>query len=275
MSQERGQFRERALDLLIARSTCGLSHAEAEELRELTLIDAIVDPGEDAEIERAIDATRRAVMGGAAGFGTMPTDVRERVIRAIPVMAERAGAEPARNGSAIPISRGNETRAKTNWWPTMAAAAILLLSGVLVVTAWKPTGGGEKLSASAVVARLETAADRVAIGFKPGEGALAGATGEVVWSDTLQRGYMRIIGAKSNDPKAMQYQLWIVDPSRDKNPVDGGVFDIGAASSAGGAIIVPFESRLAVNGPKVFAITAEKPGGVVVSAGPLIMVAAR
>lgn len=272
MSQDGVGKRERAMDLLIARSTCGISHAEAEELRELTLIDALVEPGEDTDVERAIEATRRAVMGGG---GAMPTEVRERVIRAIPVMAERAMTEPARNGSAIPISRGADTRTKTNWWPTMAAAAILLLSGVLVVTAWKPSGGGEKLSASALVARLETAADRVAIGFKPGEGALAGATGEVVWSDALQRGYMRIIGAKSNDPKAMQYQLWIVDPSRDKNPVDGGVFDIGAANNADGTIIVPFESRLAVNGPKVFAITAEKPGGVVVSAGPLIMVASR
>lgn len=275
MNQDLVQRRERAMDLLIARSTCGISHAEAEELREITLIDALVEPGEGAELERAIEATRRAVFGGAVGVGAMPSEVRERVIRAIPVMAERAIAEPVRNGAAIPISRGAEARPRANWWPTLAAAAILVLSGVLVVTAWKPTSSGEMLSASAVVARLGSASDRVSIGFKPGEGSLAGATGEVVWSDALQRGYMRIVGAKPNDPKAMQYQLWIVDPGRDKNPVDGGVFDVGTAKNVQGEVIVPFESRLAVSGPKVFAITAEKPGGVVVSAGPLIMVAAR
>jgi hypothetical protein len=49
------------------------------------------------------------------------------------------------------------------------------------------------------------------------------------------------------------------------------VFDV--ASS--GEVIVPFESRLSVRGPAAFAITAEKPGGVVVSGGPLLMVAAK
>ena len=98
----------------------------------------------------------------------------------------------------------------------------------------------------------------------------SGASGEVVWSDSLQQGYMRLTGVPANDAAKRQYQLWIVDPKRSKEPVDGGVFDVAAA----GEVVIPFESRLAVAKPAAFAITAEQPGGVVVSAGPLLLVAA-
>ncbi len=270
MSQERVQVRERALDLVIARATIGLSPAEAEELLELREQQDVIDSGEPADLERAIDATRRAVMGGSGG---LPIELRERVIRAIPIQSERMG----RGGMSdtIPIERARNVQTRTNWWPAVAAAAIVLIGSVVVWSTLPQGRAGGVVGGAGLVARVDSSADRVTVAFKPGEGALAGATGEVVWSDTLQRGYMRIKGAKPNDAAAMQYQLWIVDPARDKNPVDGGVFDIAASASADGAVVVPFESRLAVNGPKVFAITAEKPGGVVVSAGPLIMVAAR
>lgn len=262
--------RDRAFDLLIARSTCGLSHAEAEELRELMLIDKAVDTSDDIELQRAIEATRHAVQGSAEA---MPTAVREKVLQSFSLQrSDRGGAEIGRtsaHGAPIPIAHGNTARSPNRWWPMAAAAAILMAALVFVTMSWRPTGS------AALIAGVQSAADHVTIAFKPGEGSLQGATGEVVWSDVLQRGYMRIKGAKANDPAVMQYQLWIVDPSRDKNPVDGGVFDIGSASSVGGDVLVPFESRLGVRGPKVFAITAEKPGGVVVSAGPLIMVAAR
>ena len=61
---------------------------------------------------------------------------------------------------------------------------------------------------------------------------LAGAaTGDVVWSNAKQEGYMRFSGLPKNDPTKQQYQLWIFDKDRsDKTPVDGGVFEIGRAS---------------------------------------------
>jgi len=55
--------------------------------------------------------------------------------------------------------------------------------------------------------------------------------------------------------------LWIIDPSRDEKPIDGGVFDITSDIES----IVPINAKLAVGQPTVFAITVEKPGGVVVS----------
>ena len=85
--------------------------------------------------------------------------------------------------------------------------------------------------------------------------------GEVAWSTASQQGFMTIRGLSVNDATKQQYQLWIVDPSRDDKPVDGGVFDITSA----GESIIPICAKLRVDKPTVFAITVEKPGGVVVS----------
>ncbi|MEM1446197.1 MAG: anti-sigma factor [Planctomycetota bacterium] len=98
-----------------------------------------------------------------------------------------------------------------------------------------------------------------------------GVTGELTWDQDSQRGEMRFVGLPPNDPKAGQYQLWIVDPTRDDVPVDGGVFDI--SPDAEGVAVVAFEPRLPINNAAVFAVTYEQPGGVVVSDGPLLVTA--
>ncbi len=98
----------------------------------------------------------------------------------------------------------------------------------------------------------------------------AGVSGDVVWNDERQEGYLLLTGMPVNDPTESQYQLWVVDPDRDSNPVDGGVFDIPAGQDT---VIVPIDVKLAVSKPAVFAITREQPGGVVVSQGPLLVVA--
>ncbi len=85
--------------------------------------------------------------------------------------------------------------------------------------------------------------------------------GDVVWSSSAQEGYMTIRGLPVNDKSQEQYQLWIIDPTRDEKPVDGGVFDITNATES----IIPIRAKLQVDKPTLFAITIEKPGGVVVS----------
>lgn len=95
-------------------------------------------------------------------------------------------------------------------------------------------------------------------------------TGDVVWSNERQSGYMRLAGLVANDPGQAQYQLWIVDPDRDQRPVDGGVFDVPADQ---GEVIIPIDPKLEITSPAAFAITLEQPGGVVVSGGPLLVVA--
>ncbi len=99
------------------------------------------------------------------------------------------------------------------------------------------------------------------------------ATGEVVWNKDQQKGTMRFQGLAKNDPTRAQYQLWIFDKTRDeKYPVDGGVFDV---DSDTGDVVVPIRATLAVNSPVLFAVTLEKPGGVVVSKRERIVVVAK
>ncbi len=86
--------------------------------------------------------------------------------------------------------------------------------------------------------------------------------GEVVWSDEKQEGYMTFKGLAQNDIDKETYQLWIFDETQDeKTPIDGGVFDI----KKNGEIVVPIDAKLKVKNPAAFAVTVEKPGGVVVS----------
>jgi anti-sigma-K factor RskA len=96
-------------------------------------------------------------------------------------------------------------------------------------------------------------------------------TGKVIWSDTLQEGYLTLTNLPVNDPAVRQYQLWIVDPKRDEKPVDGGVFDIPAT----GAVVIPIRNPVAVNDPRAFVITMEQPGGVVVSKQQVVVAIAK
>ncbi len=87
-------------------------------------------------------------------------------------------------------------------------------------------------------------------------------SGDVVWSDEKQAGYMRFRGLPKNDATKETYQLWIFDKTQDKaTPIDGGTFDV----SADGEVVIPINAKLKAQGPAMFAITVEKPGGVVVS----------
>ena len=96
--------------------------------------------------------------------------------------------------------------------------------------------------------------------------------GDVVWSNEKQQGYMRFTNLPKNDPKQSVYQLWIFDENQDeKYPVDGGIFD----AQNNGEIIVPINAKLKVGKPTLFAITIEKPGGVVVSKRDKLILTAK
>jgi len=92
-----------------------------------------------------------------------------------------------------------------------------------------------------------------------------------VWSASAQQGYLRFVGLAPNDRAVVPYQLWIFDKTRDdKYPVDGGVFDVAAS----GEVIVRIDPKLHVNDAALFAVTIERPGGVVVSKREHIVVTA-
>jgi hypothetical protein len=85
--------------------------------------------------------------------------------------------------------------------------------------------------------------------------------GRVVWDASRQTGWMELDGLPVNDPSREQYQLWVFDAGRDERfPVDGGVFDI-----TPGVTRVPIRTALPVSEATLFAVTVERPGGVVVS----------
>ena len=86
--------------------------------------------------------------------------------------------------------------------------------------------------------------------------------GEAIFDPTTSKGLLVIEGLAANDPTLEQYQLWIFDASRDdRYPVDGGVFDV----PADGQAVIPVTAKLSVDKPVLFAVTIERPGGVVVS----------
>ena len=123
----------------------------------------------------------------------------------------------------------------------------------------------EQLLASTGMTRAEWASTKDPAG--------KATTGEVVWNKEQQKGVMRFNGLAKNDPSRAQYQLWIFDKTRDdKYPVDGGVFDV---DSETGDVVVAIHATLPVNAPTLFAVTLEKPGGVVVSKRDRLVVTAK
>jgi hypothetical protein len=88
------------------------------------------------------------------------------------------------------------------------------------------------------------------------------ASGDVVWDTQAQGGFMTFAGLPPIDASKEVYQLWIIDADRPgEHPVDGGTFTVDAS----GKVIVPFYARVKVGKPVAFAVTIERPGGVVVS----------
>jgi hypothetical protein len=159
----------------------------------------------------------------------------------------------------------------------VAAAGIALAASVwlpqLGSNAGGTSGGGggavasgtSKLTFDDLKARPGT----IEIAWKPlpDETCQEKCSGEVIWNNELQQGYMTFKGLAANDPATFQYQLWVFDASQ-KHPVDGGVFDIAEGSAkvnSRGEVVVPVVAKIRVDTPQAFAVTIEKPGGVVVS----------
>lgn len=82
-------------------------------------------------------------------------------------------------------------------------------------------------------------------------------TGDVIWNDELQTGYLRFVGLDVNDPDVEQYQVWVIDERGMEQKVSGGVFN----ATAEGEVIVPIDPGIPVGRVALFAITVEDPGG--------------
>ncbi len=246
----------------------------ALELAALDVLDELTPPG----------TPRKSSSGGAGAGDPVPGHLRAALLsqagprdQAAPTEAAFAStATPFRSPTPNPTPRGALPAEPPGVLarigraaPWLAAAAAITFATFVWISGPATPPAGPALNQQ--VALIDRAADAVRLAFKPGVPELGAAKGEIVWSDAQQRGYLRLTGVTPNDPSARQFQLWIVDPARDARPIDGGVFDV--ASS--GEVIIPVSSKLAVSKPAAFAITAEKPGGVVVSGGPMLLIASR
>jgi anti-sigma-K factor RskA len=147
----------------------------------------------------------------------------------------------------------------------LASWFVAIAASVLVLATWLPTWNGNVSVATLEQRReqlISSAPDVLRLTWqKPTDTETDSSLGDIVWSSQAQEGYMRFRGLGVNNPTVEQYQLWIFDPDRDEKPIDGGVFNVDKE----GDVLVPIRAKLPVGKPTLFAITVEKPGGVVVS----------
>ena len=247
---------ERLEDLLAQRATEALSGDERSELERLLLAHPEIDSG-------ALDRAAAAIDLGLPGAGeTLPTELRYLLERDA---AAYFGATPAggKQDNVVALRRPAPE------WPWLATAAAVLLAVAGWWPASEPPGPtlaeqrAELLDAGALRVDWTATTDPTA----------AQVSGDVVWSQAEQTGFMSFRGFAANNPGEFQYQLWIFDAERDERyPVDGGIFDVPPGPAE---VIVPIRARLPVSEAVLFAVTVEPPGGVVVSSRERIAVLAE
>jgi hypothetical protein len=281
MSDKRPQNQpdEAMVDLLIKQVTEGLSPAEQ---RALDVLDSDVASELRRDLERA---TAAVTLAASSGRPPLPPALAERLMQqaadhftSTSKVADLGIARAA--GADAPTARPVQPRSRAGTYGGWLAAAACLLLAIIgwqrntptapppiaVATPPAPVVPVEKPAPTPAEERAALLAKADSLKITLGatkEPAAAGMTGDVVWDPVTQRGFMHFTGLASNDPAVRQYQIWIFDAGRDKRyPVDGGVFDVPANTSE---VVIPIRAALMVLKPAAFAVTIEKPGGVVVS----------
>ena len=266
MIESDSNFRSDLMELLAGDAMGDLDATERLRLAELMTEDDRLDA---EELRLTAGALQLAFTHQVPE--DMPASLRDKIATDAPKHLSRATSmapvQPIVNAnSATSISR----REQLAWLAT--AASLLFAIGLWVASqrSLESTPEAPSIASSATVisaakAReqlIAQANDRIEIAWSSGTTPFdKPVTGDVVWSNSLQKGFLRFVGMPANDPSSQQYQLWIIDPARDANPIDGGVFDV----TSEGEVIIPIDAKLKVIDPAAFAITIEKPGGVVVS----------
>lgn len=266
MSEEQ---KEIFFDLLTQKAVYGLDKAEQDQLDQL-------DAG-TAEAEfRSLEITAAAIsMVGLADDEPMPAHLFSKISATADKQFGKLEAKA--DDSPWPPTYKTEKRSRSwfGWfgWTAAAAACVALAVNIYVTRTQPPVEVAKAptpvetprtLSAAEMrEAMLASATGIIKANWAAGNvKELKDISGDVVWSDEKQAGFMRFRGLPVNDRSKETYQLWIFDKTQDKaTPIDGGVFDV----AANGEVIIPINAKLKALEPGMFAITVEKPGGVVVS----------
>ncbi|MFM8291143.1 MAG: anti-sigma factor domain-containing protein [Planctomycetia bacterium] len=239
--------RERLLELLADRAVFGLDAAEETELAGLLADHSAVDvDGLDRLAATVAVATGRTAEPLPAGLKPrLEADVQRYL----------SGPVGVRSGRSLRVA---------------AAALLATAVGLLVLVGRRepepqrqpvPAAPAPVVAATPTVQRdelLATVSDAVRLDCAAADGEVeqGAASGDVIWSPSRQRGFLRIGGLSANDPAESRYQVWIIDGDRG-TPVPGGLFDVTAA----GDVVVPILPRGFVQGPTMFAITREPATG--------------
>ncbi len=270
----------RADQLVAGAALFGLDAGEQAELDALDLPD---DLGLELELLAASVAVA-AYEARAKHAGALPASLAAKIIGSAPVTPARVTAARVaplraedRSAPVTPLRR-RPASAIAPW--LVAAAAVVLAAAswarkpaeIVTVTPPAPADAAPVVTGASQREALLALPGTARVDWKTTKDeAGSQASGDVVWHAGVQKGVMRFAGLAPNDSKRSQYQLWIFDETRgEEPPIDGGVFDIGPS----GELLVPFAAKLPVGKAKLFAVTVEKPGGVVVSKRERIVVTA-
>jgi len=234
--------RQRLMDLLADRATCGLSLTECVELDEL----ACAAEDVDLDIFDRIAAEIAVATDHAQLAPPMPDRLRRSLLASLPRHVYATTTNTTSEPSSLPL------RLIIPW---VTAAAAIIVAAIALTETRPPASPSERdawTDRSPDLQRLALAGDDQRI------------VGEIVWSTDQQRGILRITGLQPNDPKDLQYQLWIFDAARQDrgeamHAVDGGVFDV----DDDGTVTISITPAIRVFSPALFAVTSEPPGGVV------------
>ena len=272
-------------DLLLLRATDGLDEEQQKQFDQFLIEhpdrDQIELQAEKYELTAAAIDLGIENMDPERSDSSMPDALRQKVLNgakrhfepgSVPPVPMR---EPESSTTPAPTVARNQdgglTTREALAWLAAAAAIVVLLTGLNPFAASQATPVAKETQ----IQTPETyTVEELFEEFVSGEFAdlirlpwtatdeNSSATGEVVWRDSAGEGFMVFDGLAVNDPLLSQYQLWIFDTSAgDPHPVDGGVFDVGEDQP----VIVPIDARIPVTKAVMFAVTEEKPGGVVVS----------
>ncbi len=281
----RSTIEETRLDLLCKQAVYGLTESEIEQLQEL-------EKNADSSIDsQSLELTAAAISMMGLEIEPMPDHLESKILSRInehAALASNADGSVEENVFTRPRqpvpAESPSGSSVWNWFPWAVAAAACVVLAVNIFTSRNTTDVAdgpkptptleERLTPAQQRQRLiETSPDVARAEWGKGNvDEIAAVSGDVVWSDERQAGYMRFRGLPKNDPAKETYQLWIFEDGKlEPHPKDGGVFDV----TDDGEIIVPIDPKLATKDPKVFAITIEKPGGVVVSSREKIAALAK
>lgn len=253
---------ERLFDLLVLKSTQRLSPDEQRELNEL--LDLFPEYTEDYFHEMTALAQISFYSQDNFNNEMLPKQMRKRILHAYRTEL----------GQSTLMDYINHYMRVFFYKPQYAwTLTVLMAIGLSFSMIEFKTYDGNFRYLPLKRALLEnTATDMIQFPWHSRSTSLEAISGDIIWTDQGQKGFIKITGLPMNDSTQNQYQVWIVDPLKYEQPVDGGVFDITRIDKP---VIIPINPKLPISKAVAFAITLEQPGGVVVSDQPLLLTAPK